>query len=513
MRRDTSSRMIGWGQKEPNEDVVEPKGFDDYELRLGDVMRGERATMGKSLLDVQRELKIKAGYIAAIENADPTAFETQGFIAGFVRSYARYLGLDPDWAFEQFSEESGFTTAHGMSADALPVRQRREERLAARPASEALASPSVPINPNRESVFAAVEPRAIGSSLVLVALICGLGYGAWALLQEVQRVELAPVEQAPTVTADVSGFGAAPVTESGLAAGPVGSTGELAEVVPPTTDALERLYRPAALDVPVMVPRDAPIASLNPDAQGVFVARGGLPATAGPGGIAVTDGRAPEVSLLAVQPTWVRVQAPGQSVLFEQILEPGEEFAIPVTEETPLLRAGNAGALYFRVNGTLVGPAGPAASIVTDVQLASTDLSAAYQPADPLEDRALFELLDELGSPDVLPRPAAVIPPDLSERTVSLVAVQDSWVRVRDASGAVRFEGIVPPGQVETLPADMEAPTLRAGNSGSLYFQVGEFFFGPVGEGASTASNVEIAPEAIRATYPIVTAEELGLTR
>ncbi|OIQ67000.1 hypothetical protein GALL_514270 [mine drainage metagenome] len=40
-----------------------PKGFDDFELRLGDVMRGERATLGKSLLDVQRELKIKATYI------------------------------------------------------------------------------------------------------------------------------------------------------------------------------------------------------------------------------------------------------------------------------------------------------------------------------------------------------------------------------------------------------------------------------------------------------------------
>ena len=29
------------------EKVVEPKGFDDYDLRLGDLMRGERATMGK----------------------------------------------------------------------------------------------------------------------------------------------------------------------------------------------------------------------------------------------------------------------------------------------------------------------------------------------------------------------------------------------------------------------------------------------------------------------------------
>ncbi|MEP4640309.1 MAG: helix-turn-helix domain-containing protein, partial [Yoonia sp.] len=57
---------------------AESTGFDAFDLRLGDLMRGERATMGKSLLDVQRELKIKAAYIAAIENADPTAFDTPG---------------------------------------------------------------------------------------------------------------------------------------------------------------------------------------------------------------------------------------------------------------------------------------------------------------------------------------------------------------------------------------------------------------------------------------------------
>ena len=28
-----------------------PKGFDDFELKLGDTLRGERATLGKSLLE------------------------------------------------------------------------------------------------------------------------------------------------------------------------------------------------------------------------------------------------------------------------------------------------------------------------------------------------------------------------------------------------------------------------------------------------------------------------------
>ena len=28
------------------------KGFDEYEVRLGDLLRGERATLGKSLMDL-----------------------------------------------------------------------------------------------------------------------------------------------------------------------------------------------------------------------------------------------------------------------------------------------------------------------------------------------------------------------------------------------------------------------------------------------------------------------------
>ena len=79
-----------------------PKGFDDYELTLGDIMRGERATLGKSLLDVQRELRIKASYISAIENCDSEAFNTPGFIAGYVRSYAKYLGMHPEEVFQKF---------------------------------------------------------------------------------------------------------------------------------------------------------------------------------------------------------------------------------------------------------------------------------------------------------------------------------------------------------------------------------------------------------------------------
>ncbi len=191
------------GQRSSVEETLGPKGFDDYDLRLGDMMRGERATMGKSLLDVQRELRIRANYISAIEDCNPDAFETPGFIAGYVRSYARYLGMDPDTAFAHFCRESGFATAHGMAAEASTIRKsdmlaERRER-----GNDPLEAPIMPFSPAPESLLSRIEPQAIGSSLVLVALIAALGYGGWSVLNQIQRVQLAPVDQTPVVLADL----------------------------------------------------------------------------------------------------------------------------------------------------------------------------------------------------------------------------------------------------------------------------------------------------------------------
>ena len=130
---------------------VEARGFDAFELRLGDLMRGERATLGKSLLDVERELRIKANYVAAIENCDPSAFDTPGFIPGYVRSYARYLGMDPDQAFKVFCDESGFSIAHGMSAEASSIRKAGPVKQRKAALQDPLVSPNTPFLPASES--------------------------------------------------------------------------------------------------------------------------------------------------------------------------------------------------------------------------------------------------------------------------------------------------------------------------------------------------------------------------
>lgn len=383
--------MIGRRIKSAAPEVDGPKGFDDFDMRLGDLMRGERATMGKSLLDVQRDLKIKATYIAAIENADIAAFEAPGFIAGFVRSYARYLGMDPDHAFAKFCREANFQVAHGMSQAASSAsmnakRARMEERR------DSIANPAVAFGPARESWTSRIEPGAMGSFAVLAALIVALGYGGWSILQEVQRVQLAPVDQAPVVVAEIDPLGGVkPVSED------VPATEKVAANTPAgvTADPLARLNQPQALAVPVLTSRDGPIAAIKPgamaDATVASLPTQGASDVAAP--VQVVADAKPGVEVLAVRPSWVQVAAADGTVLFEKILDAGERYAVPPLQDAPVLRAGNSGSVYFLVNGQTFGPAAPGAKVVKNVSLSAEALTGSYAAADLSGDADLANIL------------------------------------------------------------------------------------------------------------------------
>ena len=358
-----------------------PKGFDDFDLRLGDVMRGERATLGKSLLDVQRELRIKATYIAAIENCDLTAFESQGFIAGYIRSYARYLGMDPEWAYGKFCVEANFTLHHGMSSQASP---RRPVPLRGDP----LADPNPKFLPQGRSFASRIDLRAVGSVMVLVALLGGVGYGGWSVLKEVQRVQLAPVERVPDVVAEMDPLQGMTVPAD-VDVLPLGDQA-------PADDLMARLYRPRdqALDVPVLVARDGPIAAINPrQDQVVQVERFGPDMPAMADAPQVMEAKAPMVEVLAVRPAWVRVQSADGTVLFEKILGAGERYVVPQMEEPAKLRAGNSGSVYFAVNGQTYGPAAAGAQVVKNVSLTPESLTEAFAAAQPDLDADLARFL------------------------------------------------------------------------------------------------------------------------
>lgn len=402
------------------------RGYDSFEARLGDEMRGERATLGKSLLDVQRELRIRASYISAIENADLSAFDSLSFVAGYVRSYARYLDMDPEAVFARFREESGFggySALKPMESEA----SRREAVIARKPARDRRPVDPVlgsggPFANKAAPVFAGFEPGALGSLAVLALLAGGLGYGGWTVVQEIQRVQVAPVEQAPALVAELD-----PLTPAAPELAAPDGTG----VAAPSQDALARLYRPQALDAPILTARDAPISSIapgtfgalasaepsrlsGPDASGIMASidaalseamaeepdAAAAPAAAAPRVLA----QAPEaVVLVAVRPAWVRVRSAEGDTLFEKILEPGETWEVPVADAPATLRTGNSGAVYMSVAGQTYGPVAPGAQVVSNVALGADAVRADYVVADLGADADLARVVAALDVGPALP--------------------------------------------------------------------------------------------------------------
>ena len=354
-----------------------------FTARIGEILRGERATLGRSLLDVQRELKIRAIYIDAIENADPSVFPNKSFIPGYVRSYARYLGLDPEEVTAQFRAETGIE-------DGGTAKPRRVAK-----AGPGVFRPNFPMAERAARRLPLPPLSALGSVLGLAGLLGALGYGGWTVLQNVQRVQFAPVEEAPAALASVEGL-TPPVTPGVEAAG----LGDLARPVAETQ--LAELYRKQELEVPILAPRDGPIAAIDPERVGLLAqvaAAPVAPATptpaallfappaavaappSGPVTVAAASGPAapgqetPGVTIVAERAAWIRVYRADKSVIFEKILETGETYSPPPETSAPLIWAGNSGSVYVRIGEQLRGPLGPGTKAVRDVPLDPAALS------------------------------------------------------------------------------------------------------------------------------------------
>ncbi len=391
-----------------------PPAFDGYDLLdvpLGDLLRGERATLGKSLLDVERELRIRATYIAAIENGDVGAFQSQGFIAGYVRSYAKYLGIEPEWTFRRFCDETGFRGIHGSAGgQAADVKRSISDAPRRLDPNEVMSTTRISYAPVDNSIFARVEPGALGSIAVLLVLAVGIGYGAWAILNDIQRLNIAPIDEAPSV----------PLAQLDPLAGATEGAFDVAQgfdIAVPGPESVDRLYRPQALEAPVLTPRDGALATLDPNEVGALnvqattsraapqlIANG--QATAG---VQVTQ--APDqVLIFATRPTWVRVTSASGDTIDEMTLNAGDSYVVAETGTPPLLRTGNAGSLYFAVNGVALGPAGEGASIVRDIELTADALTANFAIADTNADPDLPEIASLVLDAAALPAAPVVVP-------------------------------------------------------------------------------------------------------
>jgi hypothetical protein len=140
--------------------------------------------------------------------------------------------------------------------------------------------------------------------------------------------------------------------------------------------------------VPILVPRDGPIAAIDPDRIGPLAGHkpapdpdpaARIPALVksvvgemqGPMPLAQPTAavEAPQLVVVAERAAWIRVYLENGTIIFERILEKGETYTPPEGVGAPLIWAGNSGSVYVKVGDALHGPLGRGTRAARDIVL------------------------------------------------------------------------------------------------------------------------------------------------
>ncbi len=352
---------------------VELRGYDSYTVTLGDKLRGERATLGKTLDDIQKETRLRIEFLLGIENADITAFPAPSFIAGYVRSYASHLNLDPDECFNQFCKESGFI---GLQSE-IDGKKRNKVIKPTKLLDEPILNPQIQKKKINNGILNNFSFSGLFSLTALLVLILGLGYGGVTVLNEVQKVNLSPINQPPSVQS----ISSTSIDENSFFDDVESNNTNIA-----SNSDLEKFYRPTELVLPLMTPRDGPISAIDPAISGVYVEdKNSVISESNQEDIIqvkknpqVIEEDLPSVYVVAQKPAWVRIYEPNGNILFENILDTGQRYEVPQSAQTAMLRAGNSGSVYLMIDNNFYGPLGTATGVAKKVNLRAETILENY---------------------------------------------------------------------------------------------------------------------------------------
>lgn len=90
---------------------------------LGDWLAEAREARGLTLEDAERDTRISRRYLHALEAGDLDVIPAPVYARGFLRSYAQYLGLDPQEAMGKYPREDGMNAPPEVRKQQQPPRR------------------------------------------------------------------------------------------------------------------------------------------------------------------------------------------------------------------------------------------------------------------------------------------------------------------------------------------------------------------------------------------------------
>jgi cytoskeleton protein RodZ len=302
---------------------------------VGEFFRQVRETKGLTLEEVASKTRIRSDFVKALEDGNFAKLPDQVFARGFVRSYARSLGLDEEDAINRFAESAGSFYEKQGERERLRQRQVEEDRRR---------------RANRKAV-------AIAITAAVLTLIFLLSREQNSVMVSRPAPDAPLSAKKPQSGKDAQNVPSRPQTENQRGS----NTTKLPD--PP----------PIAMSKPVEkppVPSAAPAPRTAESTPAPTLPAGGL--SEGPlAGLSV-DGPVGSdeplvLDLEATELSWVVVQIDAGSPQ-EALLRPGQRAQWKAQDQF-LVTLGNAGGVRAELNGKPQRPFGPSGKVVRDVVL------------------------------------------------------------------------------------------------------------------------------------------------
>ncbi len=304
---------------------------------VGNALRVARETLGVSVLATANHLRIRAPYLQALEDGQHQKLPGGTYAIGFLRTYAEYLGLDPEEMVRRFRIEASGALG------------RRSTLLFPAPVSEG---------------------RTPGGAILLLGLIlAGLAYGGWYVLSS---RELGLAELVPTLP---DRFMALFQTESSTPSPPNPSPG----TTPPASAPSQTVTPDPREDAPPPLRSLTPPPVAAPSAPAPTVA---TPAPPPPVAVAPSAPEPPQAVLsesdrgaesrirlkASVDDCWLEIHEMDGRKLVARLLRKGENYDVP-NRPGLTMQVGNAGALTVTVDGKKAASLGALGQTKRDIKL------------------------------------------------------------------------------------------------------------------------------------------------
>ena len=303
---------------------------------VGEFFRQVRETKGLTIDEVASKTRIRTDFVKALEDGNFAKLPDQVFARGFVRSYARSLGLDEEDAVHRFIQSAGSFYEKQDERERLKLRQVEEEQKR---------------RSNRKAV-------AIAIGIAIVTLTMLLSREQSTVFRRGNTDQTSTKRAAhPAKEAQDSGKKqeSEPVAETSKTTEPSASsttpTGE-GHRAEPSTDSVvaSKLESDPSVTISAVSPgADGPLAGIALDRT-----------------TSVQDGQL-VLDLEATELSWVVIQIDNGSPQ-ETLLRAGEKGHWKGQDQF-ILTLGNAGGVKAELNGKPQKPFGPSGKVARDIVL------------------------------------------------------------------------------------------------------------------------------------------------